>query len=453
MQGISVDGAPRKIGFVALLSFALLLLFLNPIISISSSGSSQFSFSPAINLSNDKGSASFPNVQAIGSNVYVTWSEGSGGILFRASNNYGVTWSATRKISLNTGPASKQVLMSVNGSNVYVSWPQQVGSSGLQIFESTITDYGSGPFTTTQLTHGDFGFTVPVIASWGNDIVVAYGNGSNTQTASVVWYTTSTNAGVTWSAPSNVGFKCASGCWIPEPQAYMRENYVYVVGDYGFAESNNSGASWHSISVPALDNAGREPWIWGSGPNVYVAWFSAPTDNNNEIYYIHSNNNGATWSSVSVLSTSLPNTINPMLWAYGNTSWIAVVQNPGASDGKIWVYTSTNAGSTWSSPVLLSGSGQVSYPWTVASSDGQNVFVGYSQKTSFGWIVRVGYSTNGGASWGAAPSANASGNTNGKAGQAQDQADTAIASSGSHCYAVWQYLSPSGTSQIYFSSS
>jgi BNR repeat-like domain len=438
---------------VAFLSLTIATLLVSPVLSSASVASSQVTFGSAINLSNDNGYAQTPNVQALGSNVYAVWSEGSGGILFRASSNYGASWGATRKISVVSGNAQRQVLMSDNGSNVYVVWPQQVGSTGLQIFESTITDYGNGPFTTTQLTHGNFGFTVPVVASWGSDVVVAYGNGSNSKTASVLWYTMSTNAGASWSAPSNYGFGCSSGCFIPEPQVYIWENHVYVVGDYGFVESPNSGKSWNIVKIPALDNAGREPWIWGYGPNVFVAWFSEPSGGTNQIYYVYSNNNGESWSAVGDLSTSLPDSINPMVWAFGNTSWVAVVQHPGSSEGKIWVYTSTNAGKSWSSPALLSGPGQVSYPWTVASSDGQNVFVGYSQKTSFGWIVRVGYSSNGGLSWSSPPSANASGNTKGKAGQAQDQADTAIASSGAHCYAVWQYISPSGASQIYFSSS
>src|ERR1700730_8931000 len=50
-------------------------------------------FSTPINLSNNSAKAIDPNVQNVGSKVFVTWTEGSGGIKFRNSSNGGVTWS------------------------------------------------------------------------------------------------------------------------------------------------------------------------------------------------------------------------------------------------------------------------------------------------------------------------------------------------------------------------
>ncbi len=444
----------RTIGSIIAFVAIIVLLLFNPLITVANSGSSQVTFSTPVNLSSDKGSANYPNVQALGSYVYVTWSEGGGGILFKASDNYGATWNVTRKISTGSGTA-RYPLMSDNGSNVYVVWAQQV-SGDLQIFESTITDHGYGTISTRQITTGTEGFTVPVIASWGSDIVVGYGNGS-VDDNSWAWYVFSTNAGSTWSKPSDYGLACPGSGPCPEPQAYMWGTNMFVVADNGFVYSANDGSTWNYINVNGNYCYVREPWIWGYGPNVYVSWYAPPdttncNGNGADIYVTHSNNDGKTWTNASILSTD--GQINPMVWAYGNSAWIATVQSPGGSSSKIWVYTTTNGGATWSQAVLLSGSGQTSYPWTVSSSDGQNVFVGFSQKTSGGnWAVKVGYSSTGGG--GAAtdwtPNVVASVGLTGNSGVAQDTADAGIASSGTHCYAVWQY-STSGTSQIYFSS-
>src|ERR1700692_673996 len=49
-------------------------------------------FYPAKNLSNDRRHAIDPAVANNGQNVYVAWSEGNYGILFRMSPDGGVTW-------------------------------------------------------------------------------------------------------------------------------------------------------------------------------------------------------------------------------------------------------------------------------------------------------------------------------------------------------------------------
>ena len=50
-------------------------------------------FGAPVNLSNDSRIAKSPNIQNVGSHIYVAWTEQSGGILFRASPDGGVTWS------------------------------------------------------------------------------------------------------------------------------------------------------------------------------------------------------------------------------------------------------------------------------------------------------------------------------------------------------------------------
>ena len=90
-------------------------------------------FSTPINLSNDSGNARFPNVQNDGTNVYVSWTEQSGGILFRAGSDGGSSWSPPTsspalKLSPSGGVASYP-LMAEYGQYVYIVWSQTPKSS------------------------------------------------------------------------------------------------------------------------------------------------------------------------------------------------------------------------------------------------------------------------------------------------------------------------------------
>jgi len=180
--------------------------------------------------------------------------------------------------------------------------------------------------------------------------------------------------------------------------------------------------------------------------------------NQSRVEVVRTNNNGATWSSHLLLSSTLNNSWAPMLWAVGNSAWISTQQNPGGSKSQIWIYATTNAGSTWSSPISLSGPGTkgtaTSFPFTVSSSDGTNVFVGWSQQVNSGyWVFRIAFSGDGGSTWTAAPGINVSGNPAGtQAGNNNDVANGAIAATGAHCYAVWLYVN-GRTNQIYFAHS
>ncbi len=117
-------------------------------------------FGSAVNLSHDSGKATEPAVSSNGDNVYVAWTEGSGGLFFRASSDGGKIWvppltSAALKIS-NPGHTTQFPVMftqnqSVAGGTVLISWAQAVGSTGLQIFAAVSTNNGVS-FKTTQVS-------------------------------------------------------------------------------------------------------------------------------------------------------------------------------------------------------------------------------------------------------------------------------------------------------------
>ena len=321
------------------------------------------------------------------------------------------------------------------------------------MFEATSTNGGVNFNKPVQLTNANTtgGYITPVIASWGNNVYIAYVNASS----QLSYVTCSASAGATWTQAYNFGA-------FHEPQlAAVGGNLVYAISDRSLQVSSDNcgiGATTGNVNwtddTPSL-GIHAEPWIVASGRNVYAVWETKKSTS--QVQVMTTNSSGVTWTAPVNLSTTLPDAWNPMIGAVGNRSWVAFQQFPGGSNSQIFVYTTSSAGKSWSSPVSLSGKGlagsQTSFPFNVASSDGQNVFVAWSQQISSGyWVLRVGYSGDGGTTWTAAPGINVSQNTVGQAGDNNDVATAEISSNGTHCYAVWQYINGL-SNQIYFASS
>jgi hypothetical protein len=435
--------------FVAIFSLGFSSLFVNASASAVLSTPS-VSFNSPVNLSNDTGKAQFPDVVNVGSHVYAAWTEGSRGIMFRASSNNGSTWSPpvskpAIRISWKGGTC-QYPLLSANGSNVYATWSQSFGNTtGLQLFEATSANYGASFSNATKLTssYSPNGWITPVIASWGQNVYIVYsGMGKNSYVIS------SNNAGTTWSSPYHFAVTF-------EPEVAVVGNNVYATADgIQFAVSHDAGHTWTKTLNQRY--MGDEPMIAASGKYVYIVSQSKTT--NGTIWIIISSNNGTTFSNRHVLNGSVTNNWGPMIGAHGASLWVAWHNYPGGIRAQEWITTSSNYGVSWSTPQSLSGSGHwVGWPWEIASTDGKNVYTMWPEQVTSSpnyWIVRASYSSDGGTTWSPQPGMNVSQNSNGEAAPENDLADAAISSYGSSAFAVWQLITNSGaTNQVYFSHS
>jgi hypothetical protein len=426
---------------VVLATFLISAVVASPTITSYSQTSSplQPSFSSPVNLSNDSATASNPDVWNVGNHVYVAWSEGAKGLMFRESPNGGLTWVpplSAHALNLASGKGNTAPLLSANASNVYVVWSENFGGIA-QIMEATSTNYGQNFSAAVQVSQGYYSALTPVIASWGNNVYVAWTSGSNS------YLSCSSNAGASWSPQLLYG-----NAHEPEIAAWGGQ-YVYAVSDDSLYVSSNNCRYFNRGPY----YLGSEPWISAYGPNVYIAGEGKGSSSSISIEI--SNNYGVSWSRQMVLSSSLSDVWAPMVGSYGNSAWIAVHTNPGGSLSEVYVYTTTNAGQSWSSPIGLSTShksgSNTGFPFTVVSSDGQNVFVAWPQQISLGyWQMYASYSPDGGASWTSPPGIDISENAPGtQASSNKDLANAAIASYGTTCFATWQFTSGT-TNQVYF---
>ncbi len=443
----------KKIVFAVSIFVIVGFLFLSPLIAnpISFSfaqGQQQLQpvFETPFNLGQSKVNATNPDIWNVGSRIYVTWAQGGTGLMFRESPDGGNTWSPPLSSKpLNLAPAgfTTAPLVSANGSNVYIVWSETIGSTA-QILEATSLNYGLNFSAAVAVSNGYSSSITPVVASWGNNVYVAW----NTGDATYISCSSSAGAAGSWSYPMQYGNA-------HEPQlAAWGGRYVYAVSDDSLQVSNNNCAqrSWVSYRY----GLGSEPWVWAYGPNVYAA--GELKGSQSEVYIEVSNNYGATWSSPNLLTTTLSDAWAPMVWAYGNSAWIAFHTYPGGPKSQVYVYTTSNGGVTWIGPIALSSPPKAGtstgFPFNVVSYDGQNVFVAWSQQLSTGYSqLYVSYSSNAGSSWTSTPGIDASQNPLGTRGSTNnDLANAAIASYGTNCYAVWQLFSGK-TSQVYFSAS
>lgn len=409
-----------------------------------------------VNLSNDTPTnAQYPMVASSGSNIYVSWSEGIAGIKFRWSNDYGQEWNPPLSLPAVTVSyesegygLSQFPVMCANGSDVFIAWSQAVGSIGLQIFEATSMNNGSS-FNLSQLTSSNGkgnvtkgGYITPAIAASGANVYVTFsGNGSNS------FVTSSNNYGSSWSPPHLYSHSL-------EDEVAAWGNNGYALANRALAVTHNSGQTWFA-SIYNQTLQGDEPMIAVYQNYVYVS--SETSHRTGTEGYIHayaSNNSGDNFTTFENLTPTVNDSWAPMVGAFGTSAWIAVRQYPGGQKGEVWVYTTTDGGQKWSSPISLSGKpakgSAETFPFEVATTDVQDVFVGWARQVSSGyWTFMISASTDGGTSWSPSPGVNVSQNSNGEAGFENDLAVAAISSSGTYCYSVWQFRN--GTeNQIYF---
>lgn len=228
----------------------------NDEIYIRTSPNNGATWSAAKRLSYNAGNSVAPSVTSSGSNVYVVWKDytpASPAIYFKASADNGATWSAVKNLTSGT-PSSSMPSLAADGSNVYLAW---VNTGNSEIYFRRSINKGATWSTAKRLTTNSGDSAVPSMAVSGQKIHVAWRD--NTPGNHEVYYKTSPDKGVTWSAVKRL--------------------------------TNNSGSS-------------AEPSVAADGSYVYVAW-QDNTPGNHEIYVKTSADNGTTWSKAKRITNNI----------------------------------------------------------------------------------------------------------------------------------------------------
>ena len=291
-------------------------------------------FNNTINLSNNTGISENPQVSSSGNNVYVVWQDNSLGnteVLFRASNDGGTLFGPILNLSNNTG-ISENPQVSSSGNNVYVVWADGSAGNGDILFRAS-NDGGLTFNPTINLSSNSGISQKPQISSSGNNVYVVWQD--NTLGIDNIFYRFS-SGGTTFSTTYNLSLSpLLVGSPNSNPQISSSGNNVYVVwqsfinfnSETIFIASNNGGASFNTL-INLSNDLGNSfnPQISSSGNNVHVVWQDISLGNN-DILFRASHNGGISFDSTINISSNTGTSQNQQIASSENNSYVVWQDN------------------------------------------------------------------------------------------------------------------------------
>jgi hypothetical protein len=367
---------------------------------------------------------------AAGGWVYSVWEDGRSGIwdvYFDRTLSAAPTWPAGEvMLSTMTGghTGSCQPVVAASGTDVWVAWFESAGPISKYIYLNRSADNGQSwlptPISLDNLaSQGAF---CPVISASGSNVYVAWVATVNPGITSDIRVNRSTDGGVTWLANE---IPLTGGVLALYHDIASSGSNVYAVWTQGspgggseirFRSSTNAGLTW--TAPRRLDSAppgagGRwSPKVCCAGSSVYVAWHDqrAIGGGVNDIYFAYSTNAGASWSpDVSITGPGTSQNWYFHMACNGPDVYVAYASNrnniPQGWDD-IYLNSSTNGGQSWNGEVRLNGgtppgTRQACYPRV--SVTGSNVYVVWQDDRNgapfSGWDIYGTHSINRGMTW------------------------------------------------------
>jgi hypothetical protein len=255
-------------------------------------------FGNIVELCVSTGSTFEPQLAAIGSNVYVIFSDG--GIFFKRSIDNGATFSSRTNVGNTTGATVQGgTWIAVSGSNVYLLWMAYApyyNSPTTLFFRASSNNgssFGSVISPTDYLTWIDSW----QLAASGNSVYVMWITHPMGTGDTYVTFRRSMTNGTSFEPIARLGGDLLYKIYMGNPRFAVSDNYVNVVWDtrisgpgYGpaifLARSIDSGATF-SPSVNQTNNiSAKGPQVAAYGSKAYVIW-TEPTPSNNDIFINH----------------------------------------------------------------------------------------------------------------------------------------------------------------------
>jgi hypothetical protein len=302
-------------------------------------------FSTPINISNTPENSFDPQLITEGNNVYVVWREevtpSNSEIFFTASNNNGQTFTDPPDNLSNSPLNSRDPQISNRGNNVYVVWTEVVAlAQNSEIFFTASNNNGDTFSTPPDNLSQKSGFSRnPQIANEANNVYVVWED--DTSGNDEIMFTESDDNGDNFDMPDNISNNAEDS---HIPQISSEENNVYVVWkddatpdndvDIFFTASNNNGQTFTDPPDNLSNTRGSsfDPKISSEANNVYVVWEEILE--NVAVFYIESDDNGNTFPTSSVnLSNKEGGSLNPQISSEGNNVYVVWDDNtPGPSE-------------------------------------------------------------------------------------------------------------------------
>ena len=306
-------------------------------------------------------------------------------------------WTPPVTLSGGSGSSSDPQLVS-DGTRITAIWRESDGGNP-RIATASSTNDGATWSAPLYLSDGDEIAGTPRVATDGTTINAAW-----VQTGAGffrVMVSVSLNGGVTWSSPVDIAGGAQSGgdLNLVRDGSVVTAMWSYFDGSdtrIVTKTSTDGGALWGSGT--ALSPAGvpaDDPQLVTDGDTLTAVWeqLDAATV---RVFSSSSTNDGSTWSSPVAVSQTGQDASAPVVVTNGTTI-TAVWRRSDGSDTRVQAASSTN-GTTWSAPVSLSESGESALDHE-AVAEGGTVTVGWRRYDGADYRTQVASSSDG-LTWG-----------------------------------------------------
>ena len=222
-----------------------------------------------------------------------------------------------------------------------------------------------------------------------------------------IWYKTSDDSGVTWSAGTQLTTDPSSDYDPAIMQA--SDGTIWVVwysyrsgnADIWYKTSTDGGATWSAATQLTTDpSSDYSPAITQAGDGtIWVVWDSWRNGNAADLYYKTSTDGGATWSLDIRLTTdeswdqepSITHTADGAIWI----AWHSWRTWP----GDIYYKMTTDGGATWSPDTRLTTDAEADWAAAITQTTDGTLCIGYQSHRSGNWDIWYQTSVDGGTTW------------------------------------------------------
>jgi hypothetical protein len=273
------------------------------------------SWEPAVNLSNNSGPSTLPQLAISGSNVYVVWQDytlaaSNFDIMLRRSTNDGASWKPAVNLSANFGDSFLPRIAAI-GSRVYVVWSDLTPGNYDVLFRRS-TDNGATwkPFFNLSGFPGDS--LNPQMSVTLTNVYVTWEQDNSPFTLSDIFVRASTDSGGTWGP--KIKLSSSGDNKDASPQVAASGTSVYVSWSESRDEifvrvSADNGAIWNdTLNLSKNNGISNTAYVAASGSSVSVVWTDY-TPGNADILFKRSTDKGATWKSTFNISNNAGNSL------------------------------------------------------------------------------------------------------------------------------------------------
>jgi len=335
-------------------------------------------------ITNNVGASLYPAVAVSGANVYVAWQDKTPGnfeIYFRRSSDGGSTWKIEKRLT-NSAGHSYFPAMAVSGANIYVAWQDDTPGNN-EIYFCRSTDNGVTWQSQKRITNtaGESGF--PALAVSGAKVYVVWND--DTPGNPEIYFRRSLDSGATWKTAkrltNNTGQSGDADIAVSGANVYVAWQDDRPGNSEAYCRrSLDGGATWQPGK--RLSNTSGESCLISLAVNGSDLYLSGTDDSegNNEIYFLHSADSGATWEEAQRLTNNAGDSFLPKVAVNGTNVCLAWTDDV-TGEYQVYYKRSTDGGSSWQNTGKITNTTAGSAYADIAVNSA-NVFVVYCTNSS-----------------------------------------------------------------------